>query len=111
MTIISAAVGLLLIAGCATTFKPWKLSDVREGMDKSEVIGILGAPDSSETKDGAEYLYYTYREELAPRASVSLETAEGVDRRVDELNRTIKEYKYSVILVEGRVVSYKELRK
>ena len=61
---VSASAAVLLLAGCATTFKPWKLSDVEEGMDRGQVVSILGAPDRTETKDGTEYLYYTYSEDL-----------------------------------------------
>lgn len=55
---------LSLLAGCATTFRPWLLSDVHEGMDKVQVVQLLGTPDSTETKNGAEYLHYSFREDL-----------------------------------------------
>lgn len=108
--LLPTAVVVSLLMGCATTFKPWKLSDVQEGMDRDQVVKILGAPDHSVEKDGAEYLYYSYREELAPAPDVSLETAEGIDRRVEEFNRTLEDVKYEVVIVEGKLVNYKELR-
>ncbi|MEA2068234.1 MAG: outer membrane protein assembly factor BamE [Verrucomicrobiota bacterium] len=106
---VMAVAGVFLIAGCATTFKPWKLSEVNEGMERDQVVKILGAPDYAVNKDGAEYIYYTYREELAPMSDVSLETEAGLERRVEEFNRTLKEGKYEVKLVEGKVVTHKEL--
>jgi outer membrane protein assembly factor BamE (lipoprotein component of BamABCDE complex) len=108
-TIMSVAV-VCLVAGCATTFKPWKLSEVQEGMERDEVVKILGAPDYTVNKDGAEYIYYTYREELAPMSEVSLETDAGIERRVEEFNRTLKEGKYEIELIEGKVVAHKELK-
>ena len=106
--IISVAVAFL-IAGCATTFKPWKLSEVNEGMERDQVVKILGAPDYAVNKDGAEYIYYTYREELAPMSDVSLETEAGIERRVEKFNRTLKENKYEIKLVDDKVVTHKEL--
>ena len=100
---------VLLIAGCATTFKPWQLSEIQEGMETDQVEKILGAPDFTISKDGAEYLYYTYSEELSPISSVSLESNEGLERRVKEFDRTLKEYKYEVMMVDDKVVNYKEL--
>ena len=108
ISILAAALVLALVAGCATTFKPWKLSEVQEGMPREELVEILGEPDHTVTKNGAEYLYYTYREELPPVSDASLETRENIDRRVAELDRTMKEYKYEVMLVDGSVVNYKE---
>ena len=107
---VAFGVAIFLIAGCATTFKPWKLSDIQEGMNKDQVVKALGNPDFVVTKDGEECLYYTYREELAPVSDVSLETDEGIERRVEGFNRTLNEYKYEVKLVDGKVLSYKELK-
>ena len=109
MRALAFGVAVVLIAGCATTFKPWQLSEIQEGQDREHVVKTLGAPDFTLDKDGAEYLYYTYQEELAPVSSVSLETNEGVEQRVKALDRTLKEYKYEVMLVDGKVVNYKEI--
>lgn len=109
ISIISAAVAVLVFAGCATTFKPWNLSNVQEGMDKAQVTQILGEPDYTVNKDGAEFLYYTYREEMAPVSDASLESTEGMERRFEQFNRTLKDYKYEVVLVDGKLVNYKEL--
>jgi outer membrane protein assembly factor BamE (lipoprotein component of BamABCDE complex) len=110
MRAIAFGVAVFLIAGCTTTFKPWKLSEIQEGMEKDQVVQILGNPDFSLNKDGAEYLYYTYQEELSPISDVSLESAQGIERRVEEFNRTLNEYKYEVMIVDGRVVNYKEMQ-
>ncbi len=107
---IAFGVAILLIAGCATTFKPWKLSDVQEGMERELVVKVLGNPDFTVDKDGAEYLYYTYQEEMTPVSDVTLDTQEGIERRVEEFDRTLKDYKYEVMIVDGKVVNYKEIQ-
>ncbi len=111
MEYITIGVALALLAGCATTFRPWKLSEVEEGMDRGKVVGVLGEPDSVETKDGAEFLYYTYSENYnPPPASVD---GQGYDAnrefREHQLQRSLKEYRYVVKLADGKVLSYKEL--
>lgn len=109
-TIVAATVVSLLIAGCATTFKPWQLSEVEEGMNKEQVISILGEPNSSTNKDGAEYLYYSYMEDLAPASAASFDTPDAADRRAKELSRTLSESKYEIVLVEDKMINYKELQ-
>jgi len=99
-----------LLVGCATTFKPWSLSEVQEGMERSEVIRLLGEPDYVVNKNGSEYLYYSYQEEMSTVADVTLESPEGLERRIDEFNRKIREYKYEVVLVDGKLINYKELQ-
>ena len=103
---------LALLAGCATTFRPWKLSEVQEGMNKAQVVEILGEPDSVEMKDGAEYLYYSYRENsnLAPANSDF--RAYDADRALRELQiqSSFDEHKYTVKVVDGKMQSYKELQ-
>ncbi|MDF7801572.1 outer membrane protein assembly factor BamE [Pontiellaceae bacterium B1224] len=108
-TILATATAALLIAGCATSFKPWQLSEVKNGMNKEQIVKILGEPDSTMEKDGAEYLYYSYAEELPP-SSNDLETSDEVQRRADELSQSLKESKYEVILVDGKMINYKELQ-
>ncbi len=78
-------------------------------MARDQIVDILGEPDYTVDKDGAEYLYFTYQESLAPMADVSLETQEGVDRRVEEFTRTLKDVKYEVVMVDGKMINYKEL--
>lgn len=78
-------------------------------MNREQVVQILGEPDYTVEKDGAEYLYYTYQEEMTPASEVSLDTTEGIDRRVNELNRTLEDEKYEVVIVDGKLLNYKEL--
>ena len=59
-SLLTATCLSLFIAGCATPFKPWQLSDVQEGMNREQIVGTLGVPDYSVHKDGSEYLYYSY---------------------------------------------------
>lgn len=55
-TLITFVVALALsTAGCATSPRMNKLS---VGMTKDEVLDILGSPDSTSAKGGAEYLSY-----------------------------------------------------
>src|SRR5689334_2164553 len=44
------------LAACATSAK--RLSDVRVGMTRTEVIQTLGQPHSAEVRDGVETLYF-----------------------------------------------------
>lgn len=108
-TILAAATVSLLIAGCSTSFKPWQLSDVKEGMNKEQIVKILGKPDYTEEKDGAEYLYYSYTEDLTP-ASTTLDTTDSVERRAEELSRTLSESKFEVVMVDGKMINYKALQ-
>jgi len=108
-SVLAAGVALLLLAGCATTFKPWKLSEIQEGMSRDQVVQILGNPDYTVNKNGAEYLYYSYQEELTPINEGSLNNDAAIERRVEQITNTFKDYKYEVMVVEGKVVNYKEL--
>ncbi|WP_136062859.1 hypothetical protein [Pontiella sulfatireligans] len=101
---------LSLLAGCATTFRPWLLSDVHEGMDKVQVVQLLGTPDSTETKNGAEYLHYSFREDLTLPFSNPGGIEFSAEREImrEDMERRFKDYRYVVILVDGKVVNYKE---
>ena len=109
-TVLAAAAVSLLIVGCATTFKPWQLSEVKEGMSEEQVVKILGEPDYTESKDGAKYLYYSYMEDLMPASSATFNSQEAIDRWAEELDRTLDEIKYKVVLVDDKLINYKELR-
>jgi hypothetical protein len=103
---------LLIFSGCATTFRPWNLSEVKEGMSRSEVEQVLGEPDYVFVKDGAEHLRYSYREDFTP-SSMPVDTAH--DRTIDpktqsmRIERSLTVLEYDVILVDGRVINYKEV--
>lgn len=104
-------IALALLAGCATTFRPWKLSEVEEGMNRAEVVYILGEPDFSEMKDGAEFLHYSYQEDYNPPLVDDSIYGRNIDRRFQELQlkQSLKEYRYAVKLIDGKVQAYKEL--
>ncbi len=110
---ITVGVALLLLAGCATTFRPWKLSEVEEGMSRKQVVGILGQPDSVETKDGAEILHYSYSEDYnPPPASGTLnQPTDSPERQIQDqqIKRSVQEHNYAVEIVDGKVQDYKEL--
>lgn len=103
---------LALLAGCATTFRPWMLSEVQEGMDKDQVIQILGEPDSIDVQDGTELLQYVYSESYNPTSvSGTIETPDSPNNLQDwDAAKSFKEYKYVVELVDGKVLSYKEVQ-
>ena len=103
---ITIGVALALLAGCATTFSPWKFGEVEEGMDRGQVVGILGEPDSSEMKDGAEYLHYAYSEDYNPApANFDIQVDDSArELRDRQVKRSLKEYKYTVKLVDGKVL-------
>jgi outer membrane protein assembly factor BamE (lipoprotein component of BamABCDE complex) len=108
--LISASVVALILAGCATTFKQWKLSDVQEGMDREQVMKILGAPDRTETKNGAEYLYYSYQESMGAVGDLSTETTTAeLDKRIRATTSYTETYRYEIMIVDGKLVNYKEL--
>jgi hypothetical protein len=104
-------VSLMLAAGCATTFRPWKLSDVQAGMERAQVVDILGEPDAVETKDGAEILHYAYRENYNPPLADDSVHARGNSLGLQEkqLRDSAREYHYVVRMVDGKVMDYKEL--
>lgn len=108
----ACVVGLLLVAGCATTFRPWSLSEIKEGMDRNQVVSILGEPDRVESKDGSEFLFYSYSEDSTmPLTEEMIQAYEG-DRtlRRKQVTRIMKEYNYSVKMVDGKVQTYTELQ-
>lgn len=74
---------LVLLSGCGTSAK--KLNEVSTGMTKSEVIQILGSPESVRAKNGQEILIYTLS---------------------NSWNSPVWNEKYYVHLQNGRVVSY-----
>jgi hypothetical protein len=105
------AVALAVLAGCATTFRPWSLSEVATGMSRAQVIQILGEPDSAETDEEVEILHYTYMENYNPPLtddSVHANTA-GSRRWDRQMERAFREYRYAVKLVDGKVQNYKEV--
>ena len=108
---VALVLSLVLLTGCATTFRPWKLSEIGEGMTRAEVVRILGEPDFVEIKNGAEFLHYSYRENYSPSLSSDPRYTYDADGRfqIQQMRRSLKEYKYAVKLVDGRVQDYKEL--
>ena len=105
------ALSFLLLLGCATTFRPWKLSEIEEGMSRDQVVQILGEPDSVDTKDGADLLHYSYREDYNPPMSADDYNTPDAVLLVEEkqFRRAAKEYHFVVELVDGKVQHYEEL--
>jgi hypothetical protein len=78
---------IAFLVGCTTSSDA--LTELSVGMSKSEVIKLLGKPDSVSAKSGMEYLTYTLRTETS-------------------FTRNTWGYQgqYFVRLVNGRVESY-----
>jgi len=108
---VVAVVSLALLAGCATTFRPWLLSEIEEGMDRAQVVRILGEPDSVEMGNGEESLHYSYSENYNPPLADDSSHAYEANRRFREQHarKSLKVHRYVVKLVDGKVQSYKEL--
>ena len=105
---------VLILAGCATTFRPWSLSEVTEGMGRSEVVQILGEPDDVFEKDGAEYMRYTYQEDFIPYsmpADITHDRPINDQMHATQIERSMQVLVYDVILVDGKVLNYKEVTK
>lgn len=103
------AAGLILLAaGCATTFKPWKLSEVQEGMSREEIVSVLGQPDYTVNKDGAEYLYYSYAEQPRGPGYDDLSN-DSIERKAEDLSRSFNVTKFEIVIVDGKMINYKEL--
>jgi len=103
---------VLILVGCATTFRPWSLSEVTEGMDRSEVIQILGEPDYVFVKDGAEHLRYTYQEDFIPYsmpADIAQDRPINDQIHTTQIERSMEVLVYDVILLDGKVLNYKEV--
>jgi len=101
----------ILLLGCTTTFRPWKLSEIEQGMSREQVVNILGEPDTVTTQDGADLLHYSYRENYNPPMSSDDLVASSANRSYEDqqVARSMKEYKYVVKLVDGQVQHYKEV--
>ena len=109
---ISFMLALLALVGCTTPFRPWSLSELREGMDREQVVAILGEPDAVEQQADTLYLHYTYNENYSPSTA-------GVNTAFVDLDPTLQEfeaqqnlqvYHYTVKLVDGKMQAYKELQ-
>ena len=57
------ALSSLLLAACTTSSE--SMTDLSIGMSKSEVIKLMGKPDSVSATNGIEYLTYTLRTETS----------------------------------------------
>jgi len=90
-----------LLVGCTTTFRPWEFAEIKEGMDRAKVVKIIGEPDRAESKDGAEFLYYSYHEDYGPVPG------EGIQGQ--QAKRSMKTQNYVVKLVDGKVQSSEKL--
>ena len=92
---------IALLVGCATTFRPWEFAEVKEGMDRAQVVKIIGEPDRVESKDGAEILYYSYHEAYDPTSTDS-------GMRDSQVKRSMKTRNYVVTMVDGKVQTAEE---
>ena len=91
---------IALLVGCATTFRPWEFAEVKEGMDRAQVVKIIGEPDRVESKDGAEILYYSYHEAYDPTSTDGIQDS--------QVKRSMKTRNYEVKIVDGKVQTAEE---
>ena len=98
---ISAIALLTLLVGCTTTIRPYTFEQVAVGMDKDQVENLIGEPDRTESKDGAEFLYYSYNEDYDPASGGGIQ-----DQRA---KRSMKTRNYVIKLVDGRVETTEEV--
>lgn len=81
---------VVAIVGCSTPSS--RLNKVSLGMNKAQVVEILGEPESTRASKGVEFLIYSLRERIArPGEAIA---PIGIDG------------KYFVKFVEGKVESY-----
>lgn len=90
-----------LLVGCATIFRPWKFSEVKAGMDRAQVGGIIGEPDYVESRNGAEFLYYSYSQDYDPFSGKAVWEHSA--------KQSLEKRNYVVKLVGGKVQYAKEL--
>ena len=102
------SVGFLL--GCATTFQPSELSKLKVGMNRDEILLLLGKPDSSKKiANGGEILVYTYCEDYVHNSdddSFSTTYSSSLEKR--QFEKSLKTDTYVVHLVDGKMVDYKK---
>jgi outer membrane protein assembly factor BamE (lipoprotein component of BamABCDE complex) len=100
-----------LLFGCATSFRPWLLSEVTEGMGRDQVLATLGEPEHIEVVGHAEHLHYTYQEDYTPMLGASDFGTMDMNSpfQQKQVDRSLEVYHYVVILAEGKVINYKEL--
>lgn len=85
------------------------MSEIHSGMNRDQVVQTLGTPDYTMNKDGAELLYYSYREDPAPVSVGMLDTNEAIDRRVEEISRSLKGDTFEIKMMNGKVIDSKKL--
>lgn len=85
--ILLVFVAIVFVTGCATASK---LSELRPGMERADVIKIMGTPYSTGFIDGGEHLYYRLQ-----RSGHEAYMTRGLGGQ-----------EYAVRLVNGRVESY-----
>jgi hypothetical protein len=61
-----------LVAGCATSLHEDQIAQVRAGMSRDEVQGMLGAPESATYAPGRDCAYYTILKSFWRRTPWSL---------------------------------------
>lgn len=59
-TVIIAIAVAVLLTGCASTEK--RINEISLGMNKAQVIRVLGQPKSTRASAGVEYLLYDLKE-------------------------------------------------
>jgi len=112
MKYIAIVIALIIVAGCATTFRPWNLSKIEPGMSKEQVVDILGKPSAEKQDGNVEWMEYSYTD--GPIVTPMEGTGQNFDQQYpffeERIEREMKSYQYVVKLQDGKVVTYEEIR-
>lgn len=104
---------VILVAGCATSFHPRNLGDVEQGMSREQVLEILGKPESVERDGTTHYLHYSYSEghmTVPSDGSTQVFNDPVMNNDNQQLERRLRMRKYVVILEDGKMASFNEVR-
>ena len=101
---LAGLIALTFLAGCSTTssFRPWKVEEVNAGMNRQEVIQLLGTPDAAELTDNKELLTYSYQEGFDAPESNQPPLPPGFES-LEKSKLNMETEIYTITLVDGVV--------
>jgi hypothetical protein len=86
ISVIAVVTLLLLLSGCVSSAA--KLGNVQNGMTKTQVIELLGNPDSASVRGNTEYFTYYLTDKATGREQAYM--VRLVDTRVESVGRFIQ---------------------
>jgi outer membrane protein assembly factor BamE (lipoprotein component of BamABCDE complex) len=104
-------VTLMIMAGCATTFKPVSLQEVTPGMTQEQVVALLGDPNTTSREGESVTLHYDYIEGIDQNTFDStIEGDHASSKRMERnLERQTRVQRFEVHLLDGKVVSHHQV--